>query len=29
LSREGRDAAISGYDIRRIAAQWEQVLQRR
>jgi len=28
LSREGREAALSRYDIRRIAAQWEGVLQR-
>jgi glycosyltransferase involved in cell wall biosynthesis len=27
LSREGREAALSRYDIRRVAAQWEQVLQ--
>ena len=28
LSREGREAAVTRYDIRRVAAQWEQVLQR-
>jgi glycosyltransferase involved in cell wall biosynthesis len=28
LSRQGREAALSGYDIRRIALQWEQLLQR-
>jgi glycosyltransferase involved in cell wall biosynthesis len=28
LGREGREAALSRYDIRRIAEQWEEVLQR-
>jgi glycosyltransferase involved in cell wall biosynthesis len=28
LGREGREAVLSRYDIRRVAAQWEDVLQR-